>query len=297
MVVSSVILEKGLKTAYAKAWQDMNATGYREGLEPLYTRIPSTNASEKYGWFGDVPTVRQWLGDKEAASLEDYDFEIRNIPFYSAIEIHKHELDDDNTGILEPRTRTLVEAVKNHVPDLVAELIKNGDTGLAYDGSAYFANRTVNDNLLAGTGTTLAQIQADLFSARAAMMRFKSDQGRILGLVMDTVVVPAALEGTMLQAVHSNLAGASGEEVHNPLSQWIKNVIAIPTLDDDDANDWYGFCTGVVLKPFVYQDREKPNPLIDDTQVKRNGKYIFSVEMRGNAGYGMPQLGVKVVNT
>ena len=99
----------------------------------------------------------------------------------------------------------------------------------------------------------------------------------------------------MLQAIHSNLAGASGEEVHNPLHNWIKREIAIPGLDD--SNDWFAFATSLAVKPFVYQQRERPTAVLDDTEVKRNGKYTFSAEMRGNAGYGLPQLAIKVVNS
>ena len=49
--------------------------------------------------------------------------------------------------------------------------------------NAYFSNRATNDNLLAGTGTTEAQILADLAAARAAMMEFEDSEGEPLGFM------------------------------------------------------------------------------------------------------------------
>jgi len=42
--------------------------------------------------------------------------------------------------------------------------------------------------------------------------------------------------------------------------------------------------------------RDSPELVLDDTMVKRNRKLVYSGEMRGNAGYGFFQMGVKVVN-
>ena len=112
-----------------------------------------------------------------------------------------------------------------------------------------------------------------------------------MGLEMDTIICPAYLEGLILEAVGS----APGAQTYNPLSKWIKEVIPLPSLTD--ANDWYGFCASKAIKPFVYQNRKDPVPVLDDTEAKRNRKLYYGVEMRGNAGYGLPQLAVKVVNT
>jgi hypothetical protein len=116
-----------------------------------------------------------------------------------------------------------------------------------------------------------------------------------MGLLMDTIVCPAELEFVMLQAVYSDLAGAAGEKIYNPLKDWIKEVIAVPDLSDED--DWYGFATDFPLLPFVYQERKEPTPVLDESEVKRNRTLTFSAEGRGNAGYGFPQMAVKVTNT
>lgn len=295
MIVGTVALEKGLRIEFNRAYDALVAGDpYIEVLNALATMIPSTSDSEKYGWFGDVPEVEEWLGDKKAGNLADYDYSIKNKDWYNAIAIDRNELDDDKLGAILPRIQMLAQRAKSWKGKLIADLIINGTSGLAYDGSAYFANRaSPNDNLLAGTGTTLAQIKADIYSARAAMFKFQSDTGKVMGLQMDTIVCPPELEGLMTEAVASTM-GVAGDNIANPISRWIKRVIVLPNATD--ANDWYGFASGFPLRPFVYQDRKDVENVLDDTEVKRNRKLTFSAEMRGNAGYGFFQMGVKVVN-
>ncbi len=127
------------------------------------------------------------------------------------------------------------------------------------------------------------------------MQKYLTGRGEVLGLEMDTIVCPPELEGVMFEAVYSSSGVTANSNTANPISSWIKNVIVLPNATD--ANDWYGLCTSYPLKPFFYQDREAPVPVLDDTQVKANRKLIYSVELRGNAGYGFPAMAVKVVNS
>jgi len=297
MVVDTVALEKALKVEFDKAYEAMlKEAGPARAVAALATEVPSTSASEKYGWLGDVPVVKEWLGPKTAGGLKDYDYTIKNKDFYDAIEIDRNEIEDDQMGRIVPRMGMLVVAVAQYKFELLEDLIINGATGLAYDGSAFFADRTApNDNLLAGTGVTVAAIKADIYAARAAMMKFTSDVGRVFGFAMDTIVVPPALEGPMLEAVMTSAApDATYGGLFNPIKGWIKQVIVMPRLID--TSDWYGLCTAFPLKPFIYQNRKDPVQVLDDSEVKKTRKLIYSAEMRGNAGYGFFQMAVKTVN-
>ena len=295
MIVNTVALEKGLRIEFNKAFEAMaGGDPYIDLFNALATVIPSTSTEEKYGWFGDVPAVAEWLGDKKAGVLKDYDFTIKNKDFYTALDIDRDEIADDKLGALIPRMQMLAQAVKVYKGELIANLLINGTAGLAYDGSAFFANRaSPNDNLLAGTGVTLATFKADVYAARSAMMKFQSDAGKVLGLRMDTLVVPPELEGVAYEAVTSTV-GVAGDNVANPINKWIKQIIVLPNATD--ANDWYGLASGFPLKPFVFQDRSPVELVLDDTSVKRNRKLVYSAEMRGNAGYGFFQMAVKTVN-
>jgi phage major head subunit gpT-like protein len=158
MTVDTVALEKGLSAAFKKAQDELNGSGYRQDMRGLIVEVPSTGSSERYGWFGDVPAVQEWIGDETSGDLQDYEYEIKNRDFYTAIGIDRNEIADDRAGILLPQIQSMVQAIADHKLDLVADLILNGITGLAFDGVPFFSNRAVNDNLLAGSGITLANL-------------------------------------------------------------------------------------------------------------------------------------------
>jgi phage major head subunit gpT-like protein len=230
--------------------------------------------------------------------MADYDYTSKNKDWIIPVAIHENELADDQVGILRPRVEMMGQSLAEHPMELVTTLLVNGTTNLAYDGVAFFSDvagvRTF-DNLLNGTGTTLAQVKADIQTARAAMMRFASDKGRKLGIMMDTIVCPPEMEATFLEAVTATSIVTSGQGTNfNPISRWIKNVISLPELSD--TNDWYGLATGYPLKPLIFQERQAVRVELDETERKRNKRVIFQADMRGNAGYGLPQMAVKVVN-
>lgn len=298
MLFNTRILEKGLLAQFNTAYSAMIQQPHLAAVQDLYTTVPSSAHAERYAWLGDVPLVKEWIGDKTIGALKDYDYEIKNKDFYSGFSIDRNELEDEQISAINPRIQSLAAAVARWPWQLVVDLIINGTSGLAYDGEAFFANRTApNDNLLNGTGSTVAQLRADLATARSAMMRFSSDAGRPMGVMMDTVVVPPELEAPMLEAVRGNtvIAVDGGGNAYNPNNNWIRNVITFPELSD--TNDWYGFATGMPIRPFIFQTRKNVTPVLDDTQEARNRKLDYSAEMRGNAGYGFYQMGLKVVNT
>jgi phage major head subunit gpT-like protein len=295
MIVGTVFLEKGIKAIFDEAYAGFQGTPYAQLAATVATEVPSNSAAERFGWLGAMPAVQEWLGDKAAGIVNDYNYDIPNRDWYNAVDIDRNELEDDQLGRIEPRIRTLAEEMRSFKGELVSNFILNGLVGLAYDGAAFFSNRAApNDNLLAGTGVALANVQADIYTARAAMMRFVTDNGRPMGMMMDTIVCPPELEGVMYEAIFTSSGVSAATQTANPISRWIKNLIVLPNTVD--VNDWYGFACGRSLKPLILQNRKDIELVLDDTQVKRNRKLIYSSEWRGNAGYGFFQMGVQVVN-
>ena len=55
----------GFNTLFNKAFEE---------VAPLYTEVatvtPSTTDSETYAWLGDIPGMREWIGEREIQNLE-----------------------------------------------------------------------------------------------------------------------------------------------------------------------------------------------------------------------------------
>lgn len=301
MIISTNALKKALNTMFHKAYGELlkNQGSVSNELMSVAMELKSTGRSETHSWFGDIPIVKELIDEKTFGALKQYKYTITNRTFYTGIKIHKNELADDQYGMFQPRINMMGPVLQKKKRQLVSDLIKDGDIGEAYDEFPFFSNATgkrLNDNLLAGTGIAIDKIEDDIATARAAMMTFVSDTGEIMELIMDTIVCPPLLERVMLKAVRSATIYTSdvGANVYNPVSQWIKKVIVDPRLTD--ANDWYGMATGWPVKPFIYQNRQNPETMLDDKNLISKGWYEYSAEIRGDAGYGLPILALKVVN-
>jgi phage major head subunit gpT-like protein len=64
-----------------------------------------------------------------------------------------------------------------------------------------------------------------------------------------------------------------------------------------NSTDWYLLDTTKPVKPFIFQQREKPTMMsltdITSDHVFNQGEFLFSCEARGAAGYGFWQLAAK----
>jgi phage major head subunit gpT-like protein len=178
----------------------------------------------------------------------------------------------------------------------MVNLLINGDSATAYDGSAFFANRSVNDNLLAGNGTTLANLDTDLNAALVAMAKFKDDQGEPLNIRGNLIVCPVALENTFRRLVESRAdpTATGGVDTLNPYAGRLQ-VISDPRLDADDVNDWYLLATNEIVKPLVYSKRQEGQTRMEKKNLTKT--WVWSADYRGNGGYGLPVLATKTVNT
>jgi phage major head subunit gpT-like protein len=299
MIIDTIALTRGLKVIFNKALSEIPIN---TGLLNLATRSPSNGSSETYGWLGDVPMMREWVGQKHAKGLKDYSYTLTNQDWEATLEVDRNELEDDQYGMIPPRVQMLAQAAREHDMILLSDLIINGTSDLAYDSVAFFSNVSgdrVIDNLLAGSGVTLANLETDLAAARTAMMKFYFDESdRKYGFKMDTVVCPPELEILFMKILESTTAvSSSAAGIVNPFRNILKQVIVDPRLSD--ADDWYGFGTTYPLKPLIFQDRKaiELKSLVEGSDVAFSyKKYQYSAESRNTAGYGFPHMAVKIVN-
>lgn len=293
-----IVIEKGLNARFAQAMAEMQtARNINPGMMSAALQVPSTAAYEKYGWFGAMPSVQEWIGELNAKELENYDYTIKNRDWAVAAPIHENDINDDQTSSMQVIPQMLVRRLMQHQIKLLVDLLKDGDTNTAYDGVAFFSDVSAPraiDNLLAGTGTTLAQLETDLNAALVAMAKFDDDQDEILNIQGNLIVCPVALERKFKRLVNSQVdPTASVTGTFNPYNDL--TVIGDPRLDSDDANDWYLLATNEVIKPFIFQMREEAAPMMEKTPHTK--QWVYSADYRANAGYGLPHLAVKTVNS
>lgn len=294
------VAHKIFNSEMARAMAEFNnARSLSPGIFGIAMNNPSGAAAEDYPWLGAMPVVQEWLGEVTADTIKDYDYVIKNRDYVASVLISQNHIEDDQTGVLTTLSAQLAQRVLRHPENLMIQAIIDGDSNTAYDKVAFFSNasgvRTI-DNLLTGTGTTLAQLEADLNAALVAMAKFQDDKGEPLGIRGDTIVAPVALANDFRRLVNSQAdpTATGGVNTFNPY-QGRFTVIEDPRLDADDVNDWYLFASNEPVKPLIYQLRQSGRSEME----KKPGtkQWIFSADYRGAVGYGIPHLAVKTVNS
>ncbi len=275
--------------------QSFEAAQNAEQWQRLVMEVPSTTLTETYEWLGSVPKMSEWVDERKIGDLSEENFSLTNKHFEATVAVDRNALDDNRLGMILPRVRQLGEEAARYPRELVLDVIKNGTTLTGYDGKALFANdHSGGDNLLGGTGTSVAQIQADLGSVFGAMREFTDDRSRVMNITPDLVVVPAELEFPMRTALKAALTGGGDTNIY----QGICDIMVAPELTD--ANDWYAFNTRSAMKAIIYQLRKAPEfvalDAADDYANFMRRELLYGVDSRCVAGVGIWWYAAKVVN-
>lgn len=280
MIINEQTLDlafRGFKTLYSDAFDA--APSHKDKIAMT---VPSSSRDETYGWLGQFPQLREWIGPRHVHNLMAHGFTITNRKFESTVAIRRDDPSDDKLGLFKPSFSEMGYLARHHPEELVFGLPASGFTETGYDGQYHFdtdhpqfdrdGNQVSVSNIQAGASTPwylldtsravkpliwqeretypftaiTAPDDAHVFmndeyiygvrarvnagfglwqlgigskatldatnyaAARAAMMDFRADGGRILGVRPTTLVVPPALESAALKLLNSEY-GPGGE--------------------------------------------------------------------------------------
>lgn len=100
--------------------------------------IPSTDGENLYGWMGELPGMREWLGARVIHGLKDHDYRIVNKDFELTISIPRNHIEDDKLGTYGTRFSAMGRATARHPEQMVWETLLAGFSAPCYDGQPYF---------------------------------------------------------------------------------------------------------------------------------------------------------------
>ena len=81
---------KGFKTVFTDAWLETPANA-----DKIVMTVPSASRDETYGWLGQFPSMREWVGPRHVKNLVANGFVIANRKFESTLEISRDDIADD----------------------------------------------------------------------------------------------------------------------------------------------------------------------------------------------------------
>lgn len=159
MIINNATLQAlyiNLKGEFQKAYKEAPATG----LE-LATQVPSSSASNVYGWLSQLSSLREWIGDKQIKNFESNNYTLLNKDFEDTFGIDRNILEDDagaGIGQFAPRAAMMGMAAKAHPDEQIYATLNAGDSTDCYDGQFMFdTDHPLSDgstwsNITAGAG-------------------------------------------------------------------------------------------------------------------------------------------------
>ena len=259
---------------------------------PLYKEIametPSTTDAETYAWLGDLPGMREWIGDREVQNLSGSDYTIKNKSWELTFGIPREAVEDDKIGLYNPGVESLGREAATHPDELVFKLLKDGFPALCYDGKPFFSDaHPVGDGTVSNLGH--AELSVDAYiAARAAIMSLTNSKGRPLNLIPDKLVVPPALESKARDILIADYINGT----KNTMQGTAKPLVAPWLAGADKA--WYLLCTNRPVKPVIHQTR-KPAKFVSKTNETDDNvffakTFLYGVDSRENVGFGFWQM-------
>lgn len=287
MIVNPNVLQgiyAGFNTLFRRAF---------EGQQPQYTKIatvtPSATSEETYAWLGDIPGMREWIGDREIQNLSGSGYTIRNKEFELTVGVKRTDIEDDKIGLYNPSIEMLGEEAALHPDELVFGLLSDGFSQKCFDGKSFYSTEHMIGKSKTSNLLTQALSVESYAAARASMMALKNSKGKSLNLVPNLLVVPPALEKTARDIVLADIVNGSTNTMRGTAEIHVE-----PRLKTD--TEWHLLCTKRPLKPLIYQQRQKAKFVArtsdNDSNVFMSNKYLYGVDSRGNAGYGFWQMAV-----
>jgi phage major head subunit gpT-like protein len=134
-----------LHNAYSAAYQ----TGLAKAdvsFQDVTTIVPSNNKSNYYAWLGDMGDVREWLGDRVVEEMAGHDYTVKNKDWEKTIAVDRNDIADDSYGLYTPMMEDMGFVSRTHRSRLMWQLFMAGETGLCYDGKAFFAEDHQTDD-------------------------------------------------------------------------------------------------------------------------------------------------------
>lgn len=180
MAIITPALLQALKTGFKAEFQRV-FTATPSHYSEIATIVPSSTASNTYGWLGQFPDFREWIGDRVLKDMKAHGYAITNKTFESTVGVPRDDIEDDNIGVYKPLVSEMGRAAKVHPDRLCFGLLKAGASTACYDGQNFFdTEHPVFPNV---DGTGAAQTVSN-FADGSGPAWYLLDNSRVLKAVL-----------------------------------------------------------------------------------------------------------------
>jgi phage major head subunit gpT-like protein len=177
-IVNSATLN-ALRVGFNKAFEEGKAKAQPQ-YKAVATVVPSSAKSNTYGWLGQWPRFREWVGDRVLNSMKEHSYAITNKDFESTVAVDRNDIEDDTIGVYSPMFNEMGYASDVFPDELVFPLLNAGFTNLCYDGQYFFDTDHPVNSKVDGTGANTSVSNAIIDAGYTGQPWFLLDVSRSL---------------------------------------------------------------------------------------------------------------------
>ncbi|WP_430913747.1 Mu-like prophage major head subunit gpT family protein [Methylobacterium sp. sgz302541] len=100
--------------------------------------VPSATRQNNYGWLGQFPKIREWIGDRVVKNLSASSYVVVNRMFESTVSVPRTSIEDDQFGVFSPIVEEMGKAAAEFPDEMIFGLLKAGFQTLCFDGQYFF---------------------------------------------------------------------------------------------------------------------------------------------------------------
>ena len=244
----------------------------RPMMEMMFNIVQSNSYEEQYQGLGATGLVPPFQGSVPYNDFDaGYKTSILNYEFALGAQVERRLVDDDQRNAIVARAQNMTDSFNQTIETDAVNVFINAFTD---DGTNRFGNSTngadgvalcstahpyspANTNNTQSNEGTLALTIDNIDTTRQAMLNLTDDQGNLLGLNPDMILVPPELERTATQIVASNANYEPGS------AQFDVNMFAgrfRPVVWNrlTDSNAWFMIDSALMKRHLIWQWRVPP---------------------------------------
>ena len=104
----------------------------------IATTIPSSGRQNTYKWLGQMPSMREWIGDRVLNEIGKHSYTIENKKYENTIRVNIDDIDDGEIGQYAILAKGLGDEARDFPEELVYETLTSGFSELCFDGQYFF---------------------------------------------------------------------------------------------------------------------------------------------------------------
>ena len=261
------LLEPGLREIF-----ETTVNRPRPMLDMLYNVVTSDKYQERYQGIGASGLVAPFTGVIKYETFDaGYETVLRNYELAQGLAVERRLFDDEQYGIIRGRAQAMADTFDKTIEhDAVQTFIdaftdtgenrlgqsKAGADGVGLCSTAHPYSPAQSGTTQSNEGT-LALDLPNLDTTRQNMWNWTDDKGDLMGVVPDTLLVPAELERTATQILSERaIWEPNSAEFNTNMFAGRMKLIVWNRLTD--ANAWFVIDSAAMKRHLIWQWRIRP---------------------------------------